>query len=103
LFGRTVLADRKCGPMNRVWRRHLRGKHLASVMVHRRKVLGQHIPKFHILFKPGFAEPWMRTLDSPIPAGWLAERGLAGMQYFEVKVGKWEPGHYMQHRYRYSM
>jgi len=36
----------------------------------------------------------MRSVDSPIPAGWLAARGFANMEFFQVKVGRWEPGHY---------
>jgi hypothetical protein len=122
LFGRCVLFDRSCGPMNKIWRKYLRGGRLASVTIHRSppSLMLQPLqtstytmapgaanqvptgpavpivqrPYFHILFKPQFAEPWMRSIDSVIPAGWLATRGFANMEFFHIKVGRWEQGQY---------
>jgi hypothetical protein len=108
--------------MNKLWRKYLRSRQLASVTIHRAPppimtqtvqpsifaaapgatppaptgsaILMTQRPYFHILVKPSFAEPWMRSVDSAIPTGWLAAHGFAHMEFFQVKVGRWEPGHY---------
>ena len=108
--------------MNQTWRKYLRNKRIASITIHRSPpsrliyplqpstltappgvttprtggILAPQRPYFHILFKPQYAEPWMRSIDSRIPSGWLAERGFGNMEFFQVKVGRWMPGHYLE-------
>jgi hypothetical protein len=111
LFGRRVLFNRTCSPMNHLWRAILRSQALASVRVHRspaprlvqvpntaRRIAAGHPPLItrmmvrgyiHIIFKKAHAEPWMTKFESDVPANsdWLAARGFGGMEHFEVKVG----------------
>ncbi|KAF1849199.1 uncharacterized protein K460DRAFT_404436 [Cucurbitaria berberidis CBS 394.84] len=100
LFGRCVLENRSCSPMNILWRTILRNRALASVRIHR-KPAARHVsvflstfspsvkPYIHIIFKKKYAEPWMTKFDSAIPKvpDWLADRGFSDMEYFDVKVG----------------
>jgi len=94
--------------MNILWRQILRSRSLVSVRIHRqpagssqtpssapaarpvgvvRPVTPGPRPHIHILFKKEAAETWMTKSDAPIPQGWLAARGFAGMEHFDVKVG----------------
>jgi hypothetical protein len=51
-------------------------------------------PYIHILFRAECAEAWMTQLESEIPKDpdWLLQRGFAGMEHFDVKVGVAPPG-----------
>ncbi|KAJ4384850.1 hypothetical protein N0V86_000453 [Didymella sp. IMI 355093] len=108
LFGRHVQPDRRCSAMNVLWRSILRTRSLASVRIYRqpagssqtptpapasrpigvvRPVAPASRPYIHILFNKTAAEAWMTKLDAPVPQGWLAARGFASMEYFDIKVG----------------
>ncbi|CAO2650229.1 Nn.00g015210.m01.CDS01 [Neocucurbitaria sp. VM-36] len=97
LFGRRVLRNRSCSPMNNLWRTILRSRALASVRIHRKPAsrpldAGSLVhnapstsppsvligamhgnarrevkPYIHIIFKNECAEPWMTRFDSEIP------------------------------------
>jgi hypothetical protein len=94
--------------MNVLWRSILRSRSLVSVSIHRKPAGSSQIPSqmltarpvgivrpiatgprpyIHILFKKEAAEAWMSKLDAPIPQDWLEDRGFAGMEHFDVKVG----------------
>ncbi|KAF1931294.1 uncharacterized protein M421DRAFT_343585 [Didymella exigua CBS 183.55] len=108
LFGRSVQPDRRCSSMNVLWRTTLRTRSLASVRIHRqpagsaRTSPAASVPGYlslarrvapglrayiHILFKKEAAEAWMTKPDAPVPQGWLAARGFASMEHFDIKVG----------------
>lgn len=94
--------------MNVLWRSILRTRSLASVQIHRQPAGTSQIPSsapvarpigvvrhvapgprpyIHIIFKKHAAEAWMTNLDAPVPEGWLADRGFASMEHFDVKIG----------------
>lgn len=94
--------------MNTLWRAILRNRNLASVRIHRRPqkrssntsmqhgsnlswIVSSPIkPYIHIIFRKECAEHWMTGYDSDIPKSpkdWLAVRGFANMEHFDVRVG----------------
>ncbi|KAF1976718.1 hypothetical protein BU23DRAFT_454796, partial [Bimuria novae-zelandiae CBS 107.79] len=95
LYGRKVLQDRTCGPMNQQWRIVLRRRQLAAVRIHREgNYYGK--PFFHIIWKHEHRKYWMTDLFSDIPGtlhgvalagSWLAQLGFDGMEHFHVRVG----------------
>ncbi|KAH8711819.1 hypothetical protein GQ44DRAFT_714238 [Phaeosphaeriaceae sp. PMI808] len=114
LFGRRVLPNRQCTPMNSLWRTILRSGSLVSVTIHRKPPrlplaaiseacgvvnpppLPSQDPKpcILILFRPNAAELWMRGsvrwyTTPPAPPNWLSAHGFAGMEHFDVRVGAW--------------
>ncbi|KAJ4299341.1 hypothetical protein N0V90_004586 [Kalmusia sp. IMI 367209] len=95
LYGRKVLPDRSCSTMNPRWRIVLRSRHLAAVRIVREP--GEFPrPYFHLIWKYGYREAWMRQLHSSVPGtvdakavpgSWLWDIGFDRMEHFDVRVG----------------
>ncbi|KAJ4984945.1 hypothetical protein SVAN01_09551 [Stagonosporopsis vannaccii] len=108
LFGRKVEADRRCSPMNTIWRQILRTRALAAVMIHRQptsplqapspvtrgtvvftQIPAASVPRpyIHLVFKRERAASWMTEFHSQIPQFWLMARGFDALEHFDIKVG----------------